>query len=131
MFTPSFVRAFATPRLPSRKLLRPYDLALQLKQLSADGNVDAAVQRLRSVPRDAQNVPAWNTMLSLCMSHKKFKLMYTLFIDVSPSSLFRLPFSPLRPDETSRFLPKHFHIRHDVQGSLPDLGLVKPPQTAR
>jgi len=81
-----FVRAIATPRRPA-KLLRPYDLALQLKQLSADGNVDAAVQRLRSVPRDAQNVPAWNTMLSLCMAHKKFQLAYSLFIDVSPSSL--------------------------------------------
>lgn len=79
-----FVRAFATPVSPPRKLLRPYDLALQLKQLSADGNVDAAVQRLRSVPRDAQNVPAWNTMLSLCMAHKKFQLAYTLFVDVSP-----------------------------------------------
>lgn len=80
-----FARAFTTP--PSRKLLRPYDLALQLKQLSADGNVDAAVERLRSVPRDAQNVPAWNTMLSLCMSHKKFQLAYSLFTDVSPSRL--------------------------------------------
>lgn len=82
-----FVRAIATPRSPvshPRKLLRPYDLALQLKQLSADGDVDAAVQRLRSVPRDAQNVPAWNTMLSLCMAHKKFQLAYGLFVDVSP-----------------------------------------------
>ncbi|KAF8450711.1 hypothetical protein L210DRAFT_2406687 [Boletus edulis BED1] len=84
-----FVRAFATSRPPPRKLLRPYDLALQLKQLSADGNVDAAVQRLQSVPRDAQNVPAWNTMLSLCMSHKKFQLAYALFIDMK-----RRGFSP-------------------------------------
>lgn len=118
-----FVRTIATPRRPvSRptKLLRPYDLALQLKQLSADGNVDAAVQRLRSVPRDAQNVPAWNTMLSLCMAHKKFQLAYALFIDVSPplpsSAAFFTPF----PDETSRFLPKRIHFRDHVQGSLPD-----------
>ena len=85
------VRVFATKPNPPRppRLLRPYDLALQLKQLSADGNVAAAVQRLRSVPRDAQNVPAWNTMLSLCMSHKRFQLAYALFIDVSSSSVLR------------------------------------------
>lgn len=97
-----FVRAFATRRPASqpRKLLRPYDLALQLKQLSADGNVDAAVQRLRSVPRDAQNVPAWNTMLSVCMSHKKFHLAYALFIDVS--SLLSSTASILSPVQMKR-----------------------------
>lgn len=79
------VRALATS--PPTRPLRPYNLALQLKQLSADGNLDAAVHRLRSVPRDAQNVPAWNTMLSLCMAHKKFQLAYALFTDVGISHL--------------------------------------------
>lgn len=135
MFTASalrHVRAFATQASPpSRKLLRPYDLAQQLKRLTSDGDLDAAVHRLRSVPRDAQNVPAWNTMLSLCMSHKKFQLAYTLFIDVSSFHQSRQSCSPNCADETSWFLSKRFHPCHHAQGPLPDLRLVQPPQTAR
>ncbi|KAF9247042.1 hypothetical protein BU15DRAFT_57966 [Melanogaster broomeanus] len=73
----------------SPKLLKPYDLALQLKQLCASGNLDGAIERLQSVPRDAQNIAVWNTMLSLCMSEKKFQLAYTLFTDMK-----RRGFSP-------------------------------------
>ncbi|KIK97870.1 hypothetical protein PAXRUDRAFT_135440 [Paxillus rubicundulus Ve08.2h10] len=71
------------------KLLKPYDLALQLKQLCAQDNLDGAVERLQSVPRDAQNTAVWNTMLSLCMSQRRFQLAYTLFTDMK-----RRGFSP-------------------------------------
>ncbi|KAF9221962.1 hypothetical protein BS17DRAFT_736435 [Gyrodon lividus] len=73
----------------SPKLLRPYDLALQLKQLCSEGNLNGAIERLQSVPRDAQNTAVWNTMLSLCMSRKRFQLAYTLFTDMK-----RRGFSP-------------------------------------
>ncbi|KAH7887745.1 hypothetical protein F5I97DRAFT_1862492 [Phlebopus sp. FC_14] len=72
-----------------RKLLRPYNLALQLKRLAAEENLDGAIERLQSTPRDAQNTAVWNTMLSLCIQAQRYQLAYQLFIDMK-----RRGFSP-------------------------------------
>ncbi|KIJ70569.1 hypothetical protein HYDPIDRAFT_78511 [Hydnomerulius pinastri MD-312] len=66
----------------TQKLLKPYDLGQQLKRLCAEGNISGAVERLQSTPRDAQNTQVWNTMLSLCLSHHRYQLAYTLFTDM-------------------------------------------------
>jgi hypothetical protein len=66
-----------------KRLLKPYDLSVQLKRLCSEGDLDGAIERLKSTPRDAQNVAVWNTMISECLSAERYQLSYDLFIDVS------------------------------------------------
>ncbi|KAG1892456.1 hypothetical protein F4604DRAFT_1699555 [Suillus subluteus] len=75
-----------------KRLLKPYDLSIQLKRLCSEGDLDGAIERLRSTPRDAQNVAVWNTMISECLSAERYQLSYDLFIDMkrrgfSPNSI--------------------------------------------
>jgi len=75
-----------------KRLLKPYDLSVQLKRLCSEGDLDGAIERLKSTPRDAQNVAVWNTMISECLSAERYQLSYDLFIDMkrrgfSPNSI--------------------------------------------
>ncbi|KAH7929442.1 hypothetical protein BV22DRAFT_1056862 [Leucogyrophana mollusca] len=83
---------------PPKRLLTPYNLAMQLKRLCSEGNYDAAVDRLKSTPRDAQNVKVWNTMISECLEAKRFSLAYDLFTDMK-----RRGFSPNTLTYTTMF----------------------------
>ncbi|KAG1755697.1 hypothetical protein EDB19DRAFT_1662525 [Suillus lakei] len=74
------------------RLLKPYDLSIQLKRLCSEGDLDGAIERLKSTPRDAQNIAVWNTMISECLSSERYQLSYDLFIDMkrrgfSPNSI--------------------------------------------
>jgi len=66
-----------------RRLLKPYDLSMQLKRMCNEGELNGAIERLKTTPRDAQNVAVWNTMISECLSAERYQLSYELFIDVS------------------------------------------------
>lgn len=68
-----------------KRLLKPYDLSIQLKSLCREGDLDGAIERLKSTPRDAQNIAVWNTMISECLSAERYQLSYDLFVDVSGS----------------------------------------------
>lgn len=68
-----------------KHLLKPYDLSVQLKRLCSEGDLDGAIERLKSTPRDAQNTAVWNTMISECLSAERYQLSYDLFVDVSRS----------------------------------------------
>lgn len=71
------------------KLLEPYDLALELQRMCAQGDMDGAIRRLKSTPRDAQNTSVWNTMISLCTNTGHYKRAYEVFTDMK-----RRGFSP-------------------------------------
>jgi hypothetical protein len=74
-----------------KHLLKPYDLAMQLKRMCSEGDVNGAIERLKTTPRDAQNVAVWNTMISECLSAERYQLSYELFVDVSgPFVVFTL-----------------------------------------
>ncbi|KAG1907192.1 uncharacterized protein F5891DRAFT_940131 [Suillus fuscotomentosus] len=75
-----------------KRLLKPYDLSIQLKSLCREGDLDGAIERLKSTPRDAQNIAVWNTMISECLSAERYQLSYDLFVDMkrrgfSPNSI--------------------------------------------
>lgn len=72
-----------------KHLLKPYDLSIQLKRLCSEGDLDGAIERLKSTPRDAQSTAVWNTMMSECLSAERYQLSYDLFIDMK-----RRGFSP-------------------------------------
>lgn len=74
---------------PPAKLLKPYDLALELQQMCGQGDMDGAFRRLQSTPRDAQNTSVWNTMISLCTNAGRYKRAYEVFTDMK-----RRGFSP-------------------------------------
>ncbi|KAI6047188.1 hypothetical protein EDC04DRAFT_3102031 [Pisolithus marmoratus] len=71
------------------KLLKPYDLALELQEMCGQGDMDGAIRRLQSTPRDAQNTSVWNTMISLCTNAGRYKRAYEVFTDMK-----RRGFSP-------------------------------------
>ena len=56
---------------------------MQLKRMCNEGELNGAIERLKTTPRDAQNVAVWNTMISECLSAERYQLSYELFIDVS------------------------------------------------
>ncbi|KAG1754034.1 uncharacterized protein EDB91DRAFT_1234378 [Suillus paluster] len=75
-----------------KRLLKPYDLSMQLKRMCSEGDLEGAIERLKTTPRDAQNVAVWNTMISECLSAERYQLSYELFIDMkrrgfSPNSI--------------------------------------------
>ncbi|OJA18966.1 hypothetical protein AZE42_00388 [Rhizopogon vesiculosus] len=72
-----------------KRLLKPYDLSMQLKRMCSEGDLNGAVERLKTMPRDAQNAAVWNTMISECLSAERYQLSYELFIDMK-----RRGFSP-------------------------------------
>ncbi|KAG2156057.1 hypothetical protein DEU56DRAFT_845988 [Suillus clintonianus] len=78
--------------LQKKRLLQPYDLSIQLKRLCSEGDLAGAIERLKTTPRDAQNIAVWNTMISECLSAERYQLSYDLFVDMkrrgfSPNSI--------------------------------------------
>lgn len=67
------------------KLLRPRELSQRLKVLSDQNKLTDAVALLKSSPKDAQNVPVWNTLIWQCLKAKQFQLAFRLYVDVSLS----------------------------------------------
>lgn len=67
------------------KLLEPHTLSKRLKALCDVGQLDAAVNMLKSAPLDAQSTPVWNTLIWECMKAHLFRLGYMLFVDVCHS----------------------------------------------
>ncbi|KAG6331748.1 hypothetical protein ID866_7342 [Astraeus odoratus] len=65
-----------------QRLLKPYDLALELREMWSKGDTNGAIHRLKNTPRDAQNAAVWNTMISLCVQAGKYQRSYELFTDM-------------------------------------------------
>lgn len=80
-------RQSPTDQEGGRRLLRPPELARRLQALAARGLVDDAAEMLQNAPLDAQNLVVWNTMIKLAMEARKFKLGYSLYTDVSLTSV--------------------------------------------
>lgn len=72
-------------------LLTPYELSSRILKLHAARKLDEAVELLQNSPLDAQNIKTWNTLLSGCMKDARYKLAWSLFVDVS--SLLSAPVS--------------------------------------
>jgi hypothetical protein len=66
------------PKFP----LSPDILSGRIKALAADGRIDDAVASMKTAPSDAQNVPAWNTLIWECMRARKYQLAYKIYVDV-------------------------------------------------
>ncbi|KXN86267.1 hypothetical protein AN958_10129 [Leucoagaricus sp. SymC.cos] len=64
------------------KLLEPHVLSQRLKKLCDRGKLDAAVALLNNSPLDAQNTPVWNTLIWETMKAKRYKLAYSLYVDM-------------------------------------------------
>ncbi|KAI0832487.1 hypothetical protein BC628DRAFT_1335602 [Trametes gibbosa] len=47
-----------------------------------EGNLDGAVQYLKSMPLDAQNTTVWNTIITQAGIAKRFRLAYDLYVDM-------------------------------------------------
>jgi hypothetical protein len=67
------------------KLLEPHVLSQRIKKLCDRGNLDDAVSLLKNSPLEAQNTPVWNTLIWETMKLKRYKLAYSLYIDVCRS----------------------------------------------
>lgn len=68
------------------KLLEPHTLSQRLKKLCDRGKLDDAVSLLKNSPLDAQNTPVWNTLIWEAMKLKRYKLAYSLYVDVRPTN---------------------------------------------
>ncbi|TFK28746.1 hypothetical protein FA15DRAFT_664788 [Coprinopsis marcescibilis] len=71
------------------KLLDPYILSKRVRRLCDEGKLDDAVAMVKNSPRDAINVPVWNTLIWESMKKKRFQLAYKLYVDMK-----RRGFSP-------------------------------------
>ena len=49
--------------------------------------LDEAYDELRRMPRDAQDIVSWNTMIWHAMKAARFKLAYTMYAEVSRASM--------------------------------------------
>ncbi|KAL4075866.1 hypothetical protein J3A83DRAFT_4157211 [Scleroderma citrinum] len=85
-------------RSPSAKLLKPYDLAQEVQEMCSRGDIDGAIRRLKSTPRDAQNTAVWNTMISHCEQAGKHNCSYDVFNEMK-----RRGFSPSVATYTTMF----------------------------
>lgn len=66
-----------------KRLLEPHVLSQRLKALCDDGQLDAAVDMLKSSPKDAQSTPVWNTLIWEALKAQRWNLSYKLYTDVS------------------------------------------------
>ncbi|KAF8655217.1 hypothetical protein AX16_003124 [Volvariella volvacea WC 439] len=64
------------------RLLEPHVLSARLKKLCDKGKVEEAVTMLKNSPLDAQNTPVWNTLIWECMKANRFKVAYSLYVDM-------------------------------------------------
>ena len=65
------------------KLLRPPVLVERISKLAAAGFLEDGILLLKNAPLDAQNVIVWNTAIQLALTENKYKLAWSLFVDVS------------------------------------------------
>lgn len=68
------------------KLLEPHVLSQRLRKLCERGKLEDAVSLLKNSPLDAQNTPVWNTLIWEAMKAKRYKLGYSLYVDVRSHS---------------------------------------------
>ena len=98
------------------KLLGPHVLSQRLKKLCDANQIDAAVSMLKNSPLDAQNTPVWNTLIWEAMKVKRFKLAYSLYVDVSfLRSLFLSVRATFRLDLTNEL----FYLLDETTGPQP------------
>lgn len=65
-----------------KKMLDPYVLSKRLQKMCADGNLEAAIETLKNMPRDASSTPVWNMMIWECMKANKYKTAYQLYVEM-------------------------------------------------
>ena len=78
------------------KLLEPHVLSQRIKKLCDRGKLDDAVSLLQNSPLVAQNTPVWNTLIWETMKVQRYKLAYTLYIDVCRLNFYPKPFLKTR-----------------------------------
>lgn len=72
----------STGRRSEPALLRPAVLSERVKAASRAGLVDEAIALVTNAPLDAQNAIVWNTLLWAVMTNRKYKLAYSLYVDM-------------------------------------------------
>ncbi|KZV61015.1 hypothetical protein PENSPDRAFT_759695 [Peniophora sp. CONT] len=70
------------PKSPYYGKLQPYDLSKRLRALTDKGELDAAVDMLKSMPLAAQNVSVWNAVIKAAFDAGKLKLAFSLYTDM-------------------------------------------------
>jgi len=63
--------------------LRAYDLTQRLVKLCEEGELNEAIEQLKEMPHDAQDVACWNTIMKHALKDGRYKQAYQLFIEVS------------------------------------------------
>ncbi|RPD67095.1 hypothetical protein L226DRAFT_452414 [Lentinus tigrinus ALCF2SS1-7] len=65
-----------------KRLLKPHVLSGRLTKLCDEGKLDEAVETLKNMPLDAQNVSVWNTLVSHAGRRNRFQLAYQLHTEM-------------------------------------------------
>ena len=65
-----------------KRLLKPHVLSARLTSLCEEGKLDEAIDMLKNMPLDAQNVSVWNTLVHHAGRRNRFQLAYQLHIEV-------------------------------------------------
>ncbi|KZV81170.1 hypothetical protein EXIGLDRAFT_844824 [Exidia glandulosa HHB12029] len=65
--------------------LRAYDLTQRLDK-KCEENLDEAYEELQRMPRDAQDIVSWNTMIWHAMKAARYKLAYQMFVEMKRRS---------------------------------------------
>lgn len=69
-----------------KRLLKPHILSGRLTKLCEEGKLDEAVEMLKNMPLDAQNVSVWSTLVAHAGRQNRFQLAYQLHTEVRRSS---------------------------------------------
>ncbi|KAI0719488.1 hypothetical protein C8T65DRAFT_736436 [Cerioporus squamosus] len=65
-----------------KRLLKPYVLSGRLSKLCEEGKLDEAVEMLKNMPLDAQNVSVWSTLIYHAGRQNRFQLAYQLHTEM-------------------------------------------------
>lgn len=98
-----------------KRLLHPHVLSARLIKICDDDQLNTAIDTLKNLPLDAQNVAVWNTLIRETLKAKRYQLAYQLYVDVCPLiALSRHCPDDSALDETSRLRSKHKNVYDDV-----------------
>ncbi|TFK94738.1 hypothetical protein K466DRAFT_475771 [Polyporus arcularius HHB13444] len=65
-----------------KRLLKPHVLSGRLTKLCEEGKLDEAVEMLKNMPLDAQNVSVWSTLVAHAGRQNRFQLAYQLHTEM-------------------------------------------------
>ncbi|KAI0921262.1 hypothetical protein AcV7_003496 [Taiwanofungus camphoratus] len=65
-----------------KRLLHPHVLSARLIKICDDDQLNTAIDTLKNLPLDAQNVAVWNTLIRETLKAKRYQLAYQLYVDM-------------------------------------------------